>query len=119
MNLTRQGVESMEVYFHASSMPSWLGTYAQKVLNFYHWSHFTVSIIIIIIVVVVVIMPLQPFVGPWPLFQFPGPAHSRQDSLGGGSARRKASTYTQNNTNIAFERAKTVHGLDRAATVIG
>jgi hypothetical protein len=57
--------------------------------------------------------------------------HSRQDSLDGGSARRNAATYTQNKrTQIfmpwvgfepmipAFEWAKTVHALDRAATVI-
>jgi hypothetical protein len=44
-------------------------------------------------------MALQTFVGPWPLFQFLDPMHIRQDSLDGGSARRKASTYTQNNTN--------------------
>jgi hypothetical protein len=29
-------------------------------------------------------------------FQFLDPVHSRQDSLGGESARRKASAYTQN-----------------------
>jgi hypothetical protein len=45
-----------------------------------------------------IIMALQPF-GPWPLFQFLNPIHSLQDSFDGGSARRKASTYTQNNTN--------------------
>jgi hypothetical protein len=57
--------------------------------------------------------------------------------LGGGSARRKAAAYTQSNTTQnrltqtsiprmgfehttpMFERAKTVHALDRAATVIG
>jgi hypothetical protein len=52
--------------------------------------------------------------------------------LDGGSARRKASTYTQNKrikifmlrvvfqpTSPVFKRAKTVHALDRAATVIG
>jgi hypothetical protein len=42
---------------------------------------------------------LQSFVGPWPLFQFLNPIYSRQVSLDGKSARRKASTYTQNNTN--------------------
>jgi hypothetical protein len=36
---------------------------------------------------------------PRPLFQFLDPIYSQQDSLDGGSARRKASTYTQNNTN--------------------
>jgi hypothetical protein len=53
-------------------------------------------------------------------------------TLDGESARRKAATYTQNErtqTSMprvrfepmipAFERAKTVHALDRAATVIG
>jgi hypothetical protein len=44
-------------------------------------------------------MALQPFVGPWPLFQFLKPIHSRQDSLDRGSGRRKAATYTQNNIN--------------------
>jgi hypothetical protein len=53
--------------------------------------------------------------------------------LDGGSALHKASTYTQYNFNIktttprvrlesstpVFERAKTAHGLDCAATVIG
>jgi hypothetical protein len=51
--------------------------------------------------------------------------------LDGGSARRKAATYTQNKrtqtpmplvgfepTIPVFERAKTVHALERAATVI-
>jgi hypothetical protein len=31
----------------------------------------------IIIVVVIIIMALQPFIGPWPLFQFLDPIHSR------------------------------------------
>jgi hypothetical protein len=59
---------------------------------------------------------------------------SRLDSLDGGSAVRKAATYTQNNTKTDKThtdiygsrwirthdpRAKTVHTLDRAATVIG
>jgi hypothetical protein len=56
--------------------------------------------------------------------------------LGGGSARRKAATYTgqhkqnkrtQTSTPLVgfeptipvFERAKTVHALDRAANVVG
>jgi hypothetical protein len=52
--------------------------------------------------------------------------------LGGGSARRKVTAYTQNKrtqtstpqvgfepTFSVFERTKTVHALDRAATVIG
>jgi hypothetical protein len=33
---------------------------------------------------------------PWCLFQFLNPIHSRQDSLDGGLASRKAATYTQN-----------------------
>jgi hypothetical protein len=32
-------------------------------------------------------------------FQFLNPIHSPQDSLDEGSARRKATTYTHNNTN--------------------
>jgi hypothetical protein len=55
--------------------------------------------IIIIIIIIIIIMDLQPFVGPWPLFQFLDPVHSRQDSLDGESARRKTATYTQNNTS--------------------
>jgi hypothetical protein len=52
--------------------------------------------------------------------------------LDGGSARRKTAIYTQNrrtqtsmlrvvfeSTTPVFERAKRVHALDRAATVIG
>jgi hypothetical protein len=42
---------------------------------------------------------LQSFVGPWLLFQFLDCIHRRYDALDEGSARRKASTYTQNNTN--------------------
>jgi hypothetical protein len=78
----------------------------------------------------------SPFVGPWPLFQFLNPIHSRDDFLGGGSARRKAAAFTQNNTKTKEThrdvhalsgirtqnpsvRAKTVHTLDRAATEIG
>jgi hypothetical protein len=41
---------------------------------------------------------LQPF-GPWLFFPFLDPIRNRQDSLDGGSVRRKAATYTQNNTN--------------------
>jgi hypothetical protein len=44
-------------------------------------------------------MALQPFVWAWPLCQFLDLLHSWQDALDGGSARRKASTYTQSNTN--------------------
>jgi hypothetical protein len=74
-------------------------------------------------------MALQPF-GPRPHAQFSNSIHSRLDSLDGGSVYRKAATYTQNNTNTimprvgleltipVLQRAKTVHALDRAATVI-
>jgi hypothetical protein len=44
-------------------------------------------------------MALQVFVEPWPFCEFLEPVHSRQDSLDGRSARRKAVTYTLNNTN--------------------
>jgi hypothetical protein len=69
-------------------------------------------------------------------FLFLNPEHSRQDPLDWGSARRKAATYTQNNTNTEKTHrdmhassgirthdpsvlAKTVYALDRTATVIG
>jgi hypothetical protein len=35
-------------------------------------------------------------------FQFRHPIHCRQDTLDGGSAHRKASTYTQDNTNTKY-----------------
>jgi hypothetical protein len=44
-------------------------------------------------------MALHSFFRPWPLFEFLNPKHSRLDSLDGGSARRKATTYKQNKTN--------------------
>jgi hypothetical protein len=37
---------------------------------------------------------LQLF-GPWPLFQLLDLLHIRQDTLEGGSARRKVATYTE------------------------
>jgi hypothetical protein len=43
-------------------------------------------------------MALQPFAGPWALFQFLDPIHSRWDSLDGGSARPKAATYRRQQT---------------------
>jgi hypothetical protein len=49
--------------------------------------------------VMIIITPLQHFVRPWPRFRFVDPIHSRWDSLDGGSACHKASTYTQNNTD--------------------
>jgi hypothetical protein len=45
-------------------------------------------------------MALQPFLGPWPLLSFLLLYTQSVGLLGlGGSVRRKASTYTQNNTN--------------------
>jgi hypothetical protein len=71
-------------------------------------------------------MALQSDVGIWLPFKFLYLLHSQQDSLDGGSARRKAATYTQDSTNpqtsmpqvglepttSVFERAKTVHALE-------
>jgi hypothetical protein len=56
-------------------------------------------------------MILQPFVGPWPLFQFLNPIHSRQDSLDGGSARRKASTLYKTNAHNTY-----IHALSGIRT---
>jgi hypothetical protein len=87
---------------------------------------------VIVLVFIHSSMALQPFVGPWPLFQFRNPVYSRYNSLNGGSARRKAATYTYNKSTktsmprvefepmtIVFERAKTVHALHCEATVNG
>jgi hypothetical protein len=52
-------------------------------------------------------MALQLFIGPWPLSQFLDPIHSLLESLDGGSVRRKAVTYTQNNTNLALSGIRT------------
>jgi hypothetical protein len=49
-------------------------------------------------------MGLQPFIAPWPLFQFLHLLHSRYDSLDGGSARRKVATCTQNTNRIKAHR---------------
>jgi hypothetical protein len=55
-------------------------------------------------------MFVQTFVGPWQLLQFLDPIHS-QDSLDGGSARRKASTYAQGNTNRIDARRHVFSGI--------
>jgi hypothetical protein len=64
-------------------------------------------------------MVLQPSVRPRPLFQFRNPIDVRQDSLDGGSARRKADPYTQDRTNTDKRTETTdIHVSDRAAAVI-
>jgi hypothetical protein len=81
-------------------------------------------------------MALQPF-GPWPLFQFlnlhtVGRTPWKGDQPVARPLRTHRTTRTQNKrtqilmpgvgfepTIPVFERAKTVHALDRAATVIG
>jgi hypothetical protein len=74
-------------------------------------------------------MALQPFVGPWPLLQFRNifytdgrtPRTSDQPVVGPLPTHRTTETQTFMGfepTISAFERAKTVHALDRAATVI-
>jgi hypothetical protein len=55
-----------------------------------------IIIIIIIIITTTTIAALQPFVGPWPLFQLPDPIHGRTPLT--GDQPFKASTYIQNNT---------------------
>jgi hypothetical protein len=56
-------------------------------------------------------MALKLPVGPWSLFQFLDPIHSRKDSLDGGSARRKASTYIQYNKNRINAHNTDIHAL--------
>jgi hypothetical protein len=62
--------------------------------NFY--SYFTSIYYVCLSIYVSISMTLQPSAGPWPLLQFLNPKHSWQDSLERGSARRNASSYTQN-----------------------
>jgi hypothetical protein len=82
-------------------------------------------------------MALQPFVGPWPLFSFfifytVGRTPWTGDQPVARPLLTHRITQTQNKctqtltpwmefepTIPAFERAKTVHALDRAATVVG
>jgi hypothetical protein len=78
-------------------------------------------------------MALQPFVGPWPLPQFrnlfctDGKTLWTSDQAVARLLPTHRTTQTQNKrrwvglepTIPAFEWAKTVHALDRAATVIG
>jgi hypothetical protein len=82
-------------------------------------------------------MSVQPFVGPWPLFQFRNPKRvGRTPRTGDQPVARPLPTHrtaqTQNNckqtsmhwlgfetTSPMYEQAKIVQGLDRAATVIG
>jgi hypothetical protein len=89
------------------------------------------NIFIIIIIIIIIIK------GSTTLLLGFDPKQSQYDSFDVESARRKASTYTQDNTNqectpqasmprvgfqpmtLALELGKTVHGLDRAATVYG
>jgi FAD synthase len=83
-------------------------------------------------------MALQSFVGPWPLLQFRNLFFTQTVGLLGRvispsqgrylhTEQHKQNKHTQTSmlrvgfepTIQAFERAKTVHTLDRAATVIG
>jgi hypothetical protein len=60
-------------------------------------------------------MALQPFVGPWQLFQSPNPIHSQLEHLDGELAHLKAASYTQNNTNT--EKTHTdIHALSGIRT---
>jgi hypothetical protein len=80
-------------------------------------------------------MALQPFAGPWPLFQFHDLIQSRRTPLAGNrpvakplTAHRTAQTQNKRTqtsipwvgfepTTPVLERAKTVYVLDRATTV--
>jgi hypothetical protein len=81
-------------------------------------------------------MAVQPFVGPWPLFQFHDLLQGRIPWTGDQPdamplpAHRAARTHNKRAQTLmpkvgfepmipVFVRAKTVHSSDRAATVIG
>jgi hypothetical protein len=59
-------------------------------------------------------MVLQSFVWPWPVFSFLI-LHRRQDSLDGGSARRKASTYRTQTQNKRIH-TPNIHALSGIRT---
>jgi hypothetical protein len=46
------------------------------VLNLAYYYYYYFIIITMIIIFIVIIVALQPFIGPWPLFQFLDPIHS-------------------------------------------
>jgi hypothetical protein len=52
-------------------------------------------------------MPLQPFVGPWPLLGFLDLLNSRQDPLDEGSARRRAASYLHTHFSTNTEQTHT------------
>jgi hypothetical protein len=45
--------------------------------------------IIVVIIIIIIAKDLQPFVGPWPLFQFIDPIHSRCSGSGMGSTQAR------------------------------
>jgi hypothetical protein len=53
--------------------------------------------------------------GPWPFFSFLIFLHRRWDSLDGRSSRRKAATYTQDNTNTEYTHTD-IHALSGIRT---
>jgi hypothetical protein len=82
-------------------------------------------------------MNVQPFVGPWPLFEFHNLFTQSVEHLGRwisssqgrylhtGQHRHRINTHISmpqvgfEPRILVFERTKTVHALDRAATVMG
>jgi hypothetical protein len=107
------------------------------VLNFSYLLSVTQIIICLIIRFIRSFISGSIVIAPWLHSQLHNPIHSRQDSLDGGSVCHKAAICVQNNMNIdkrtqtsmprvkfehttpEFERAKTAHASDGAATVIG
>jgi hypothetical protein len=60
-------------------------------------------------------MALHPFVGPWPLLQFCNLFTPTVGLLGRVMSRRKAATYTQDNTN-RMNAYTDIHALSRIRT---
>jgi hypothetical protein len=63
-----------------------------------------------------IIIRLQPFVEPWPLFQFLGPIYSRQDSLDGGSAFKGLYLHREQHKHRINARNTDIHFLSRVRT---
>jgi hypothetical protein len=66
--------------------------------------------------ILIIIMSLQPFVEPGLRFQLLDPIHNRYDSLDRGSARFKASAYTEQHKLRINAHNTDVHGLSEIRT---
>jgi hypothetical protein len=84
---------------HIRRVSAWTSLLSSFSSHHYHYNRLFVDPIRLIAWFISFSMALQHFCWTWPVFQFLNPTYIWYDSLDGRSARRKAATYTQNNTN--------------------